>query len=311
MRTRSSACAPRDTCESSASGNRHRRARRSRQIDADRAAAARDRFVARRQGRRADRDQRTARRADRVELRARCAAGRTRSGDHDRHDPHLVHLRRSPLRDHRRAGPPPVHQQHAQRRSRRRGRDPDRRRRRGRQRTDASPRVPARDAGHRADHRRDQQDGPREIRRDSVPGVVARGDVAAGFQSARAGGHDSDLRSRGRQPGPPRDDDAVVRRADDRPGARIARRPHRDERRTAAHPRAGRLPLRHRARRGRPHRVGFARGRRPGDGHAVARSAPTSRRCAAGRPTERRSPKRANRSASCSISRSSSNAATS
>ena len=144
----------------------HLRQRRRRQVDADRAAAARLaadlRGPARgaRGGLAADRH---AGRGDRLRAAARRPRGRARAGDHDRRRLPLLLDRAAQVHRRRHAGPRAVHAQHGHRRLDRRLRgDPDRRPQ-GRPHPDAPPHLPRLAARHPPRRGRGQQDGPRRL----------------------------------------------------------------------------------------------------------------------------------------------------
>ena len=149
----------------SAGSHRHRRPCRSRQVDAGRPPAARDRQPARRQARNAESRQRAARHAVRMVVPARCAADRARPGHHHRHHadplPHPLARRRAD----RRARPRRIPAQHDHRRLAGRRRGADHRRAGRRARPDPAARLSAASARRQTGRRRRQQDGPRRFQR--------------------------------------------------------------------------------------------------------------------------------------------------
>ena len=167
--------------------HRHGGLRRRRQVDPDRAPAARLQAAARRPGR------------GRPRARHRRPAGRARAGHHDRRRLPLLRHAAALVHPRRHARPRPLHAQHGHRRLDRRPRAGADRRAQGAARAVAPARLPGGAARHPAPRGVREQDGPRRLRRGALPrdrgGVRRAGRAARDRRRARG----ADLGAGGRQ----------------------------------------------------------------------------------------------------------------
>ena len=171
-----------------AGSHRHRRPCRSRQVDAGRPPAARDRQPARGQARNAESRQRAARHAVRMVVPARCAADRARPGHHHRHHADPLPHRLARRRADRRARPRRIPAQHDHRRLAGRRRGADHRRAGRRARPDPAARLSAASARRQTGRRRRQQDGPGRFQRGALQGDQRRDFRASDRPRRHAGG---------------------------------------------------------------------------------------------------------------------------